>query len=287
MQLTYRELKKEFVGAISTRYDARESEQIFFLALEDIWGISRSQYFLKSEQLIDLGFHEAVISLTERLKAGEPIQYIIGRTHFDDLFFKVDSRVLIPRPETEELVRWIAEDNANAENVLDLGTGSGCILISLLNRYVNLNGVGVDESADALDLASENASILDVDSRASWLNADMTKETGWQTILGTGKYDVVVSNPPYIAPDEMGEMRDHVLDFEPHLALFSEDPLFFYRTILEHSLKLLKPGGDLYFEIHESHYQEVEELAEKFNYTETEVRKDLQGKPRMFRARRI
>jgi len=215
----------------------------------------------------------------ERLKNKEPFDYILGHTEFYSLPFKVNTSVLIPRPETEELVEWILKDHKeeSALNVLDIGTGSGCIGISLASQRNGWKVSVSDISPDAIRVARENAILNGVE--VDFYESDILQSKP------SGAFDIVVSNPPYIIESESSVMSGSTLAYEPHEALFTggEDALLFYRRIGELAKELLTPGGRLYFEINEFRAQETATCLEQMGY-EVLVRKDLQRKDRMIRA---
>lgn len=222
-------------------------------------------------------------SSLKRLQANEPLQYVLGSTFFYDLEIKTDKRGLIPRPETEELVEWVV--NSYKENseikVLDLCTGSGCIALAIKSQLPKSKISGVDVSKEALSLANENASNLDLE--VTFLEQDILEST---LKLSKIKFDCWVSNPPYIPESDKADMADNVLKYEPGLALFVDNhlPIIFYERIAEHGLRHIKKGGSLFFEIHECFGQEVTFLLKNKGYVDIEIRKDLQGKDRMVKA---
>lgn len=216
----------------------------------------------------------------ERLKTGEPIQYILGHGPFYGREFEVNQDTLIPRNETEELVHLIIKENPNpGKRILDIGTGTGCIPITLALEMKEAEVYGLDVSEGALEVARRNAKRLHAS--VSFLKIDILKEMPeWMDL------DILISNPPYVPLRDQSEMHRNVVDFEPHLALFvpNEDPLVFYRTIGDKGKELLKKGGRLYFEIYEKAAKEVKELLEKQGYGQVSVHKDLNGKERMISA---
>ncbi len=222
-------------------------------------------------------------SSLKRLQANEPLQYVLGSTFFYDLEIKTDKRGLIPRPETEELVDWVV--NSYKENseikVLDLCTGSGCIALAIKSQLPKSKISGVDVSKEALSLANENASNLDLE--VTFLEQDILEST---LKLSKTKFDCWVSNPPYIPESDKADMADNVLKYEPGLALFVDNhlPIIFYERIAEHGLRHIKKGGSLFFEIHECFGQKVTFLLKNKGYVDVEIRKDLQGKDRMVKA---
>jgi release factor glutamine methyltransferase len=217
----------------------------------------------------------------ERLKRYEPIQYVIGDTEFYGLEFKVNPSVLIPRPETEELVAWIIDEHKKKQqiSILDIGTGSGCIAVALAKHLVNSTVYALDVSLEALSLAKENTLTNDVN--VEFIEADIFD---WN--FGDLQFDVIVSNPPYVRELEKEAMSANVLDHEPHLALFvkDDDALLFYRTISKVANKILKPNGQLYFEINESLGKDINDLLSNSGYSDVQLKKDHFQKDRMIKA---
>ncbi len=221
-----------------------------------------------------------------RLLRGEPLQYILGSTEFCSLRIKCSPHALIPRPETEELVHWILEENdANSGRFLDIGTGTGCIPLAVKNQRPMWEVAALDCSEEALMLARENAALNSLE--CHWINYDLLTGDGHATFKQP--FQIVVSNPPYIPWSEKSEIPSRVKDFEPNLALFvpSEDPLLFYRKILDFCGQFGDPQVKVYFEIHELLSQELVELLKRKHFANIEIRKDLQGKERMVRAHRL
>ncbi|WP_461641474.1 peptide chain release factor N(5)-glutamine methyltransferase [Labilibaculum euxinus] len=277
IQSTINYIKKE----LSELYHARETESMAYILLEYVLNYSKSQIQLnRSENISDDDFKQ-IASYTHELKTSKPIQYILGKTEFYDLTFKVNKHTLIPRPETEELVHAIINENRQEGlHILDIGTGSGCIPISLAKNLKNARVSSADISAEAIEKAKENAKLNQVDVHffhrdiLSWKNVD------WDN------FDIIVSNPPYVTEAEKSKMEKNVLDYEPHTALFvtDHDPLIFYRTISEMALLHLKKGGKLYFEINESLGNEMVELLEQKGFNSIRLRSDINGKNRMISA---
>ncbi|RZL18483.1 MAG: peptide chain release factor N(5)-glutamine methyltransferase [Pedobacter sp.] len=214
------------------------------------------------------------------LKTGKPVQQVLGETIFYGLPFKVTSNVLIPRPETEELVDWVINHvKDKKESLLDIGTGSGCIPIVLKKHLPHLNVSSIDISSEALKVAAENAQLNKIN--INLIEADILK-------YSTDKmYDVIVSNPPYIRELEKAEMHENVLIHEPHTALFvsDENPLIFYKAIADFALSNLNPNGYLFFEINEYLWEETLQILIDKRFKNIELKKDMQGKDRMIMAR--
>lgn len=218
--------------------------------------------------------------IIEKIKQKEPIQYVLSESEFYNLPFSVNNNVLIPRPETEELVEWIIESEKNQNiSLLDIGTGSGCIAISLSHNMPSANISAWDVSPQALEVAQQNAKLNNT--KVSFALNDILMTQKSETL-----FDVIVSNPPYITEKEKEQMHNTVTDFEPHIALFvpNHNPLLFYKHIATFALKSLKDNGRLYFEIHRSYGQETMHMLAEKGFVNIELRKDMAGNDRMIRA---
>ena len=289
------ELQQLMKDALTSRYGQSEANAIIDLYLQKITGLEKTARNILDQELV-LENAQASEDL-DRLSAGEPVQYVINEAWFYHMNLYVDSSVLIPRPETEELVHWIINDakeiypellvkhstDADATRtlkVLDVGTGSGCIALALKKNIPLAEVWGCDISADALNVARRNASTLDIRvdfQQVNFLNAMERKQ------LPT--VDILVSNPPYIPDADRSGMTENVLNHEPHLALFptGNDPLIFYRMLVEHSLSRLSFKGILYAEMHYATALDVEKLFRQNGFA-TQVKKDLTGNNRMLKA---
>lgn len=252
------------------------------IVFEDVYSITN----FEREDELTIKQLEQLQRIETRLLAQEPLQYVMGMADFYGLKFRVDSRVLIPRQETEELVYWVLETAKTAvyrhvSKVLDIGTGSGCIPITLKKENPNLHVEAIDVSVEALDLAMENARLNDVS--IAFREQDILDESNWNTAI---RYDIIVSNPPYIPREEATLMPQNVKAFEPHIALFveNEDPLLFYRTIAKFALQTLQKQGLLFFETNEFNASAVQQMLEEMNFSVVELQKDMSGKERMIRA---
>lgn len=222
----------------------------------------------------------AIEDIVRRLQDYEPLQYILGETEFYGLPFHVNPSVLIPRPETEELLEWILRENRMEKpSVLDVGTGSGCIAVTLAKKIPSASVSAWDISAVALAVARENAILNNVRIDLAGKDALLASDDGQ-------RFDIIVSNPPYITESEKGEMERNVLDYEPHTALFvpDDDALKFYRAIAATASRQLNPGGKLYFEINRAKGREVIELLRGRGFCRIELRKDISGNDRMIKA---
>lgn len=260
-------------------YDAGEASAIAFLLLEEVAGMSRSQALMGD----DSPQRDELLRMAERIVKGEPVQYVVGKAEFCGLTFHVEPGVLIPRPETEELVGAVELQNVQNARVVDIGTGSGCIAISLSKKFPNAKVEGWDISNDALRIAKGNAELNE--SNVSFHKVDVLSVFPSEALsLAEGKrVDVIVSNPPYICDREKSDMERNVLDHEPHLALFvpDEDPLLFYRKIAELGVEILSTGGRLYFEINRAYGRETVLLLEGLGYSNVQLVQDQFGNDRM------
>ena len=283
--------REQFIQELSPICDIAEVESFFYLILEDRHQLKRIDLALQ----VDLKFSEEDVenwnAIVAQLKQEIPIQYILGKTHFYGLDFEVNANVLIPRPETEELVDWITQSQKSEvssrksaiaiENlkVLDIGTGSGCIAISLAKNLPNAEVFAIDVSEKALATANINAKANTVTITFFQKNILETADLGKQ-------FDIIVSNPPYVRNLEKAEIKKNVLNNEPHLALFVDDhdALIFYRKIAELAQKNLSEKGQLYFEINQYLGKETLELLENLGFQNIELRKDIYGNDRMIRG---
>ncbi len=262
-------------------YSASESDTIALILLEEISGLSRVQLLTRKEVSLNDLQKLKLQEYIERLKKYEPIQYVLGETEFFSLRFKVNNSVLIPRPETEELVEWILEDRDNLQvfSLLDIGTGSGCIPISIKYNRGNAQVYALDYSVDALKVAEQNMNENQVDIRL--IHDDILNPAKQYS-----KFDVIVSNPPYIPVSEAAIMDKNVIAYEPNLALFVEndDPLLFYKKIADFAILQLKENGVLYFETHFLYAKEVKTMLLNKGFKEVWLRKDISGNERMIKA---
>ena len=274
--------KKIIRDQLSLLYSKQEIESISKLIFEKVLGLSRLQVHLNQLTTIPEANLAQIKEILRRLIQFEPIQYILGETEFYGLTIKVNSSVLIPRPETEELVDWIITDYRQlTPDILDIGTGSGCIPITLVKNLPGASAEGWDISTDALIVAKENAKINKVN--IGFHYADVLSQTFPSHLH---KYDIIVSNPPYVTDSEQSLMLNNVTDYEPHIALFvpDKDPLLFYRSIADIALIQLKQGGNLYFEINEKLGRETADLLVSKGFRNVQLKKDINGKERMIKA---
>lgn len=263
-----------------------EAMNLLGIAFQELLGISRVQLALEPDLRLSeselLKIHFACKDLLKH----KPVQYIVGTTEFYDLKLSVNKQVLIPRPETEELVEWIVVENSQAGNIkiLDIGTGSGAIALALKKNINQAEVWACDVSAGALDVARQNALGLGVE--VNFVLSDILSKAEWSRFR---EFDLIVSNPPYVTESDKKRMQANVLDYEPHGALFvlDEDPLVFYQTILEFSKNHLKPGGKLYFEINEQFGEQTTRLFAEYGFKNIEIKKDLSRRERMARGTKM
>ncbi|MFV0163684.1 peptide chain release factor N(5)-glutamine methyltransferase [Empedobacter falsenii] len=271
--MTLAELKQLFISELESIYDQDEIEGVFLIYLEDKFDIQ----FIPSNEI---DYTSEISSDIKQLKKGKPVQHITGKAFFYNDFFIVNENTLIPRPETEELIELIRNDyNSETElSLIDLGTGSGCIPISLAKLFPNSNVSAIDISEKALEVAQSNAQNLNV-------KIDFYQQNLLEDIQLNQKFDVIVSNPPYIRNLEKEEMHQNVLNFEPHLALFveNENALIFYERVLVFAENHLNQNGTIYCEINQYLGQETKQLFEK-NYEFVTIYKDISGNDRMLKA---
>jgi release factor glutamine methyltransferase len=242
---------------------------------------SRADIYLKSKTNVPKSMVVEIENIISELKKFRPLQYILGETSFYGLIFQVNEHVLIPRPETEELVEWVLMEHGNEKlKTIDLGTGSGCIPVSLAKNRNNWEVYALDISADALQLASENAIVNNV--KVQFLLGDILDIS---TALLDLKFDLIVSNPPYVTMAQKEEMLPNVLNYEPHLALFApeNDPLIFYKKIAIFGKECLKRGGSIYVEINEAFPEQTKAIFQHVGF-EVILKKDIHEKYRMIKA---
>jgi release factor glutamine methyltransferase len=277
-------LLQHFTIQLRDIYDAEEAASIFYIVAGHTSGFSRADVLLKGTEELLAPDETACLKALAELKTGKPVQYVLGETVFYGLPFKVNPSVLIPRPETEELVEWVMESCALADatgsalRMMDIGTGSGCIAISLKKNLALAEVFAMDVAEAAIETASANAALNEV--AIHFIKADIREYTSPE------KFDVIVSNPPYITLKEKEQMHDNVLAHEPHLALFvpNENPLVFYEAIADFAWATLSDMGLLFFEINEHLGKETVELLTAKSFSNIELRKDMQGKDRMIKC---
>ena len=285
LHMTIEEARKEVNNSIATIYEKSEADNITEIVMEHITRWSRPERILNKEIPLSFTQKKLLSQIILRLEQHEPIQYLINEAWFAGMIFYVDKNVLIPRPETEELLDWIVKDvrsdTSNIKKMLDVGTGSGCIAIALKNKIPNAEIWGCDVSVEALNVARMNADALNATIDfvpLDFLDPDQRKQLP--------HVDIIVSNPPYVPQSDKNEMKKNVLEFEPATALFvpDNDSLVFYNAIADFGKEKLNGNGNIYVEIHENLGEQVKNLFKLKGYSFAELRKDMQGKDRMVKA---
>lgn len=281
---TIKDIRNYITGELSGIYNEQESAGISGTIISKLFGMGRASSLLKeNEMLAGVKKTDIVIRYCRKLKTGEPVQYVIGETLFYDCIIKVKPGVLIPRPETEELVDLIVKENKGfTGTILDIGTGSGCIAIALAVNLPSAKITGIDKSRLALKTAIRNAELNN--SAVSFLEADLFKAD----TSHIQNADIIVSNPPYVRNSEKLAMHRNVLGFEPHRALFvpDNDPLKYYGAILNLAIPVLNPGGTIWFEINEAMGKPVRDLLGSYKYRGIMIIKDINGKERFAKGKK-
>lgn len=287
--MTIKSAAQQLQLSLTAIYGPEESKNIADLVMENLTGMSRSERICYPEKLLSALQEIQYLDFWKQLLAHRPLQYVLGETEFYGLPLIIDESVLIPRPETEELVdeclQWLAKNIQTSEplNILDIGTGSGCIALALKNNLPEATVFAADVSVDALKTAEKNAALNRLDIRL--LQWNILTEAIPAAL--PRKIDILVSNPPYITVAEKPSIAAHVLDFEPHQALFvsNQDPLQFYKSIEQLALDILSPSGALFFELHERFAAETYQYFADRGW-QAILKKDFQGKDRMLMVRR-
>ena len=266
--------KKEFLESITPLYNKDEASSLYYILCEESLALSKPKLIIAENMDLSIEKTNQLYNCLDRLKKHEPIQYVLGNTKFCGLNFFVNESVLIPRPETEELVNIILKNELGNKTVLDIGSGSGCIAVSLAKYSTKTSVTALDICKDAIELSQRNAKENDVN--LEFINADILNHKSDK------KYDIIVSNPPYVLESEKKNMSKNVLDYEPELALFvkNDDPLQFYKATLDFSKNSLNKNGKIYFEINESFYNQIDKLINNYSYSNFECSLDLYGKKR-------
>jgi len=286
--MTFIEAERKFIDGLSSIYGPEEAKSLSWLSISYVCKLERAKYLSIKQEDIHSDDAEQLFKIHEQLIQGKPLQYILGETEFYNLTFKVNPSVLIPRPETEELVDWtlitsrIINGETEVLKILDIGTGSGCIPISI-KKYLPLADItAIDISELAVNTARQNAELNQTE--INFIQDDILNLTNPELI--NTKYDIILSNPPYITDSEKDQMLDNVLKHEPHTALFvpNNDPLIFYRVIAEFALNHLKKNGFLFLEINQNFGLDTVNLLKNKGFSEVELRQDMCGKDRMIRA---
>ncbi len=277
-KITIRQLLSDLTEALTPAYGGGEASSIARIVAEDAFNLKGNA----GRELSDVEYTR-YLDISQRLLSGEPVQYVLGQADFFGMKFRVSPATLIPRQETEELVAWVLEEPvSNDVKLLDVGLGSGCIAISIRKKRPGWTVYGMEVSEEALAVAQQNSETL-VGGDTRFFHGNALKKQDWQNLPAL---DIVISNPPYIPAAERTLVPAHVLNHEPHLALFvtDDDPLLFYRVIAGMSLEKLKSGGRLFFECNEFNAGEVAEMLGQSGFTSIESRKDICGADRMVRA---
>ncbi|NCO63045.1 MAG: peptide chain release factor N(5)-glutamine methyltransferase [Flavobacteriales bacterium] len=288
--MTLKHLQNIFHIELDAMYGKDEVDSFFYLLIGHYHKIKRLDLALEPAKSLSKKEEEPLFEALSQLKLEKPIQYILGETEFYNLKFKVTKDTLIPRPETEELIDWIiskCKTQKSELKVLDIGTGSGCIAISLAKHLPNASIYALDISKKALKIAKENALINTV--KVRYIEADILRQDLWTTTLKDLKFDIIVSNPPYVRHLEKKEMKGNVLKHEPELALFVENdtPLIFYKAICEFSQQKLNHGGSLFFEINQYLGKEMYQLLSDYNFEDIKLKKDLFDNNRMIKGIKV
>jgi len=284
--MTLKEFRQFFSQELSASYPKTEIDAFFFILMEEKLHLKRIMVVLQQDFIIPSNALLFLRNALSRLKKEEPIQYILGKTEFYGLPFLVNKHTLIPRPETEELVEWVLSEtlafqssNLSKLSILDIGTGTGCISISLAKNLKNVKISAIDISPEAIEIAKQNSTLNGVN--VDFLETDILKTTSL-----TKKFDLIISNPPYVRELEKVEIQNNVLQNEPHLALFvaDENPLIFYEKIADLARNYLTENGLLFFEINQYLGEETTALLKEKGFKNIELKKDVFGNDRMIRA---
>lgn len=285
---TIKDVFEAFKSGLSNTYDLNEIESITILSISNVTDLSQAKTKAFPETELADEQSRGLKEILSQLKTGKPIQYILGATEFYGLPFKVNPSVLIPRPETEELVEWVLSSVGGRQfavgSLLDIGTGSGCIAISLKKNLPTFNVSGIDISTEALQTAKENAELNEV--TVDFIQANILNPALSHISNLTSQISLIVSNPPYVTLHDKTQMHTNVTDFEPHAALFvpEDDPLIFYKAIADFAKTNLAENGLLFFEINESYGKQIVDLLKDKGFINIELRKDMSGKDRMIKA---
>lgn len=277
--MTFREFRTYVHQQLSTVYPKAEVDALCHLLLENSLQVSRAEMVLNRDEPIDKGKMITLLEQTNRLSKQEPIQYIFGQVTFAEVPIKLSPAVLIPRPETERLVYWIKDREPSKPDVLDICTGSGCIAFAL-EKHLGAKVSAWDLSNQALQQAKQTAQLIG--SAVQFSKIDILAQ-----IDTDQKWDIIVSNPPYVLEEEREEMEDGVLCYEPHMALFTaaDDSIQFYRAVASFAATHLRPGGSLYFELNPKTFQEVISFLKMMEFIDIVVENDLRNNPRMLVAK--
>lgn len=277
------DFRKEAVEKLREIYGEREASQMVNILLEDLLQVSRTIVITQPDRVLTVEEQDLLKQALSRLQKNEPLQYITGQAFFYGLTLQVNPSVLIPRPETEELVDWILKDHPNNTtiNLLDVGSGSGCIPLALKSKRLNWKVTSIDASEKALETARQNSQTLKLD--VAFEQLDFLNEDEWTRF---DKLDILVSNPPYITLEEFSTLETHVKEHEPEMALVApgQDPFIFYRKLAKLGKQKLVDGGHVYLELNADHAATIRDIYIQQGYSDVLVKKDMQKKDRMLRA---
>lgn len=279
LKMTIKAFRQDFNEMLASVYPTAEIDSLFFQLMEHVLNISRAEIILNVNSELDQDVQNVVVQFMNQLEKKEPIQYIIGQASFAGIPILLNRHVLIPRPETESLVYWIKSREPDGLSILDICTGSGCIAFALEN-HISAKLTAWDISNDALKVAKQTA--VSIESNVSFSQVDILKQFEVQD-----RWDVIVSNPPYVLEEERPQIHANVLEYEPHLALFSskEDPIQFYRAVIQFANLHLNPGGRLYFELNPNTAKAVISLLITTDFVDIVVENDMQNQTRMLVAK--
>ena len=277
--MTHKEFRLFFNKKLTAVYPKAEVDYLYAQLMEFDLNVSRAEVILKSDETIDKHSLKCLLEYITRLEKKEPIQYLIGQVTFAEVPVKVNNNVLIPRPETESLVYWIIEQEIHNSSILDICTGSGCIAFAL-EKHLSAKVNAWDISHKALQLAKQTAK--SIGSAVNFSKVDILSKADIDQ-----KWDIIVSNPPYVLEEERAEIDDNVLNYEPHLALFTaaNDSIQFYYTIIQFATKHLRPGGRLYFELNPKTFKQVVSFLKVMKFVDIVVEKDMRNTARMLVAK--
>ncbi len=287
-ELTIKDLFDHFLQELSSIYDENEARNVTYRVFENVFKARKLDIQRHFSQQVSDDQKQLLDELLKRLKQNEPVQYVTGEATFYGLTFKVTPQIMIPRPETEELVQWVVNEcrkrfpqKQGSPSILDIGTGTGCIAIVLKKLLPKATVIGTDYADEIIEIANNNAKRQNV--KAKFMTQDIFEEKKWKKI---GPYDVVVSNPPYISDEEKAHMDEHVLAYEPEKALFpaKNDPLSFYTKISSFAQQRLNNGGLLFFELNQYKAKDIETIVEEHGFEDIVVKKDMNNNERLLRA---
>ncbi len=280
--MTFQSAQQQLLATLAPLYDTREANAVAHLVMEHLTGKTKIERLLHPASVLTANEEAQLQAYIDQLSLHRPVQYVLGEAWFAGMKFHVNEHVLIPRPETEELVAWVMDDaKQGSQQILDIGTGSGCIPITLKKGLPAASVTSIDIDTNALQVAQNNARALEA--AIQLVELDFLNESRWNIL--PHNYDVIISNPPYIRAMESNTMAKHVLDYEPARALFvpDNDALVFYRKIADFASTHLNGHGNIYMEINEALGKEVVQLFEEKGYHAI-IKQDLQGKERMIKA---